>query len=65
MTDNSQGSDPLARIANALFPECRVEIQTRQAWNSKGGPAKAGAVQAGKIREGAATETDRSRLHGD
>ena len=60
MTDNSQGFDPLARIAKALFPECRVEVKRKgQTRNSAGGRRNAGAGQAGRFREGVATEGDR------
>ncbi|MDY6988322.1 MAG: hypothetical protein SWQ30_09720 [Thermodesulfobacteriota bacterium] len=60
MTDHSQGFDPLAKIAKALFPECRVEFQKKgQARNSAGGRRNAGARWTGRFREGAATEADR------
>jgi len=60
MTDNSQGFDPLARIAKALFPECRVEFQKKgQAGSSAGDRRNAGTRWTGRFREGAATEADR------
>ena len=60
MTDDSQGFDPLARIAKALFPECPVEVKRKgQPRNSAGGRCNSVAGQAGRFREGAATKGDK------
>ena len=65
LTNASRRFEPLARFITTLFPECDVEMQTEQTWNSEAGPRNAGAGQAGKIREGAANEVDSRKIHGD